>query len=322
MPTPARGRGEQAFRDNAACVACHTREAAAWARSLHHHANSNAAYRRAFSVEPSPFCQGCHAPEADPKRPAPSRLGDLGVACVTCHVTAQGDVLAAPSRAPGEAPHPVTRSVAFSTAAACAGCHEFRFPLAPGADDEAFMQTTAREHTRLSADGRSCADCHMPPEAGGRSHSFSQVRDPGFLRAALSAKAELLAPGVVRVNLSQREPGHAIPTGDLFRRLEVGAELRDRGRSLGRATRHLARNFAIEQGVNGRALLRDDRVFGDSVEVELHLPEGGPGASVVWWVKLQRVASAGKGTDPSQATIESEVLIHRGSIVTAPSGQP
>jgi hypothetical protein len=117
MPGPARRRLAAAVKENAACEACHDDVAKEWRGSYHQRANIDPAYRRAFAAEPSAFCSSCHAPEADPLKEPPTAVSALGVACVTCHVTEEGFVLAAnhpdeqtdPNRAP--APHPLRRSI-------------------------------------------------------------------------------------------------------------------------------------------------------------------------------------------------------------------
>jgi ribosomal protein S18 acetylase RimI-like enzyme len=319
MPGPHRGRLGAAVALNATCESCHHAEAAEWRRSLHRQSNTNAAYRAAFAVEPSSFCRGCHAPEADPNptKTPPRAVSELGVGCVTCHVTEEGFVLAAPSSR-GDAPHPLRRSVEFARAGACTGCHEFRFPGALGGDDDDgyFMQTTAREHQRSPGADRACADCHMPLLEGRRSHAFAEVRDPAWLRENLTASASLSDDNRVRVTLTQRDPGHAFPTGDLFRRLEVGLEVRDKGgKVIERETRHLARHFELVPGRSGRLLVRDDRVFAEPSVIEIALspapPERRP-AVISWWVSLQRVATVGTGQNPEGAKIESTVRLHSG----------
>ncbi|HLM74780.1 MAG TPA: multiheme c-type cytochrome, partial [Polyangiaceae bacterium] len=291
MPGPERRRGEAAVALNATCEACHKDEADEWRRSRHREANTNAAYRAAFAVEPSAFCTGCHAPEADlanPKANAnvntnintgtnknkntkiPERaVSELGVGCVTCHITEEGVVLAGTASSAGAAPHPLRRSAEFTKAGACAGCHEFRFPGATGDDDGHFMQTTAREHASSPGADKPCADCHMPIVSGRRSHAFTAVRDPAWLRENLRATASLSADNRLRVTLTQPDPGHAFPTGDLFRRLEIGCEMRDAaGKVIQREARHLARHFDILPGRPGRILTRDDRVFAEPSVVE------------------------------------------------------
>ena len=212
--------------------------------------------------------------------------------------------------------HRLRRSADFGGSGACAGCHEFRFPGVSGDDgDEGFMQTTAREHRRSSTAEKACAGCHMPERDGHRSHAFSQVRDPSWLRGRLQATAERSGEDQVRVRLVQTAPGHGFPTGDLFRRLEVGGEVRDAsGKVVGRAARYLERHLLILPGRSQRQLVGDDRVFDDPVTVDLTLPPPPAGGRVSWWVSLQRVATAGTGEDPAAAKIDSQVRIHEGAL--------
>ncbi|UQA62614.1 multiheme c-type cytochrome [Polyangium aurulentum] len=324
MPGPYRKRLEAAVALNATCISCHEEEARQWLGSYHQRANTDAAYRKAFAIEPSPFCRGCHAPESDPREDPPEAVSKLGVGCVTCHVTEEGLVLAAalPAGETGRsvlpAPHPLRRSPEFARAGGCAGCHEFRFPIPRGSEDELFMQTTAREHQRSLGANKSCADCHMPMQAGRRSHAFAQVRDPTWLRANLAATAERTEDDTLRVTLVQPNPGHDFPTGDLFRRLEVGYELRTEGGALvRREARHLARHFEAIPGEAARHLSRDDRVTSEPrlVEMDLPPPAAAPlGSRISWWVKYQRVATVGTGRDPAEVAIESEVKLHSGNI--------
>ncbi len=329
LPGPDRARGHAALVENAKCVECHEQEAAEWRGSRHRLAFENRAFQEALAVEPAlsaSFCRGCHAPEADPTKPPSAELAALGVACVTCHVTEPGAVVA-PGHvaeqvpADDEMPHTVLRSPAFGHTGACASCHEFRFPFAPGDGDEAFMQTTLREHARSAAGDRSCASCHMPKRPGGRSHAFD-VREPTWLRAALDLSVEGTERGSVIVSVAQKEPAHAFPTGDLFRRVEVGAVLRSpNGQELARTRQYLARHLVLQPGRAGRVLERDDRVFDDAARVELTLvPAKAPprGAMVSYWVSFQRVAQAFDGHDPSRAEIESEVLLLAGTCRVKP----
>jgi len=328
MPRPARRRLDAAVSDNAACEACHDDVSREWRGSYHQLANVEPAYQQAFAVEPMPFCRGCHAPEANPLAEPSAAVSALGVGCVTCHVTEEGVVLAA-AHSEGTAvveqvaPHPLRRSQEFAQAGGCAHCHEFRFPMPGGSDDAFFMQTTVREHQRSSAASTPCADCHMPLHNGRRSHTFAEVRDEAWLRARLDADAEQTAEGSLRVTLTPRQAGHAFPTGDLFRRLEVGYALRGReGQVLRTETRHLARHFELLPGQPGRRLTADDRVFDEPKNIELELPsrEEAPDATeVAWWVSYQRVATVGRGTSPEDVVVESEVKLRSGSL---PWNQP
>jgi hypothetical protein len=321
MPGPARKRLAAAVAENRACEACHDDIAAEWRGSYHQRSNVDPAYRSAFAVEPAAFCRSCHAPEADPFVEPPEDVSHLGVSCVTCHVTEPGVVLAA-ARPDGSeasaAPHAVRRSFDFASTGGCAGCHEFRFPRPGDGTDASFMQTTVREHLRSPAADVPCAECHMPVREGRRSHTFAEVRDADWLRASLTATAERSAEDTLRITLTQTRPGHAFPTGDLFRRLEVGYQLSgDDGEVLGRETRHLARHFELVPGQVGRQLTRDDRLEGTPETITLELPPraGLPSATrLAWWVTYQRVATVGPGTNPADAQVESEVRLFAGEL--------
>lgn len=314
MPGPRRGRLLAAVKENTNCAGCHPKEASEWKGSHHHISNTNPAYRKAFAIEPMPFCRGCHAPEADPKNDPPGAVSEMGVGCVTCHVTEEGTVLAAPDRDPSDdppaPPHPLVRSEAFGHRGACAACHEFAFPAMRGPDDAEHMQTTVREHERSPAAKRACADCHMPLVEGRRSHAFTEMRDPAWLRSRLYVTAQQTKERKLRLTLAQIDPGHAFPSGDLFRRLEVGCELRGKdGRIAQREVRYLERKFELLPRRPGRTLTEDNRLFFEPLEIDFPLTSAVSG-TVRYWVTYQRIATVGIGTDPTKAVIESEVPLY------------
>ncbi|AKT40999.1 uncharacterized protein CMC5_051560 [Chondromyces crocatus] len=331
MPTPARARGAVAVAVNQGCEGCHEGEARAWRASLHHRANTEPAYQRAFALEPLPFCRGCHAPEGVPTEEAPEAVGKLGVGCVTCHVTgdapgmlargarlAELPVLAAPWRgasAPPAAPHGVVRDARFGGAEACAGCHEFAFPTAPGRRLSELMQSTISEHRASASAGQSCAGCHMPEGPDGRRrHAFVGSRDEGFVRSAVQVSARRVSATGVEVTLSPANSGHAFPTGDLFRRLSVSAEaLGPDEMVLGGAERFLARHFELRAGQSGRRLVSDDRVHGTPVVVALDVGDAGVGREIGWQVTYQRVAHP-NGVEARAASVEGEVRVASGRL--------
>lgn len=330
MPGPHRKRLAAAVVQNATCTSCHNKQAQEWRGSYHQRANIDPAYVKAFAIEPSPFCRSCHAPEADPAKEPPIAVSELGVGCVTCHVTEEGFVLAADhgdDAAREPAPHPVRRSKVFAHQGACADCHEFRFPMPGGDEDSFFMQTTAREHLRSPAAAKACADCHMPVEAGQRSHAFAHVRDPAWLRKNLAANAEHI-DDTLRVKIVQPNPGHDAPTGDLFRRYEVGYELvTEKGEIIRRNKQYLARHFEVYSDRPGRRLTRDNRVGSEPTIVAFDLPREAPSsARIRWWLTYQRVATVGTGQNPADAVVESEINLHFGEIPwhdnSSPTNQP
>ncbi len=233
-PAPRTGRGT-----SEECADCHREIAREWSRSLHKTAWTDPVFQAAYELEPMAFCRNCHAPLAPANaRPSGMAASD-GVSCSVCHVR-DGHVLSSGSGR-GDAqgttsPHPVTADARFSQSEYCAGCHQFNFPAETAAggalfDTRAPMQDTFAEWQRSShaQRGTQCQDCHMPwrtaPDgARYRSHDFTGARDPALL--ARSARVESTATRqadaiVVRARVFAADVGHAFPTGDLFRRLEL-----------------------------------------------------------------------------------------------------
>lgn len=331
LPQPAR-RGE-APRDVTArlaldegCRRCHTQAAHEHAGSQHTGSWSSDAFQHAFTVEPRAFCQRCHAPE----EPAATAVGEvspaaasLGVGCVTCHVQPGTDVVwAAPPTAETEAtaasdervPHPIARSPAFAGPQACAACHEFPFPDSGLREQPLAMQRTITEHARSANASRSCADCHMPRDADGdRSHAFPGAYDRATLARALAIEATRPAPTTVHLRLRAGEVGHAVPTGDLLRRLMLEVIVDGpAGAAAFTARRWYGRRYGpLHQasGITVRGELGDDRIGpdpeADAREATFELPAALAGQPVRWRIVHQRVAQHSR--NPRTAPIEGEL---------------
>jgi hypothetical protein len=308
MPGPTtRARDDQRLAQNDDCEGCHVDVAREWRGSLHRASYSDPMFQAAIAGEDDPaFCQGCHAPEADPRAEPGPRQAAIGVGCVGCHVV-DGEILAAPAEGESTAPHPVRREAKFAGPDACAGCHEFWFPSAGRAGHELIMQRTIGEHRLSKARDQPCQDCHMPPTASGgavhRGHGFHVVGEPRMLRAAarITGSREIDEQGraVVRVMLEPRAVGHAFPTGDLHRRLLVRVE-GDDDRCV--AERFLARRFALERIGDGHVLrveVEDDRVGvrREPRTVEFTLPSACVEQSLRWSVVYQRVLDTPAGDE-------------------------
>ena len=279
---------------NAKCEGCHVEEAQQWRGSLHQNAFKDPLFQRAYTLEPLAFCRGCHAPEADPaKAPAPE-LAELGVACTTCHVEA-GSVVTA-SRVSGRSPHPVKADPALATRNACARCHEFQFPTLPGVA----MQSTLSEHRLSTANNRECQSCHMPldPRTNKRTHDFSVLKSPQMIRSGVQVSASRWNATSIEVTLRPGNIGHAFPTGDLFRRLELRACVDRGGREVCAPPAHLGRKYRVQTTAQGtlRIPIADTRVAapGTAPPSTVRLPfdfdiEGLP---VRWSVVYQRADDA------------------------------
>jgi Cytochrome c554 and c-prime len=245
---------------NAACESCHQDVAEEWRASLHRSSYTDGDYQRSFAIEPLAFCTSCHAPEATAAAPEPARAA-LGVGCVTCH-------------APGHAGRP----------RACAGCHEFAFP-----DGVGKMQLTVTEHRVSARTTTPCEGCHMPrlgqrdrqPNSRmRRDHRFAASRDPSMLARAATIQATRTATGVT-VHLEPRDVGHALPTGDIFRRLRIVIESEQDTRT--RAQVFLSRKSKLGGGY-------DDRPFVDGRPRDVAIPIAASGRSLRWAVFYERVA--------------------------------
>lgn len=298
-------------RVDATCETCHADVAEEWRASRHKAAFTNPEFQGALAREPgqAAFCRGCHAPEADPRDAPASAPADehgpwgRGVTCVSCHLPAGSSaVLAGPASLEHSAssPHPLRREAAFTTERACLSCHEFAFP---GRTDA--MQRTVSEHAE-GGDGASCADCHMKrvedDEHPGRRHASH--RFPGGHDAALVSGAVRVEtrrePGRVIVRLTPTGVSHAVPTGDLFRRLAITVTT-----ATGTETRNLARRLAV--GGDGHELA-DDRLFVTPRELMFPLDEAADWQPVQTRVSLQRVAFH-TGETPERAVVEGEIVI-------------
>lgn len=304
-------------RTNRTCEACHPIHAEEWRASKHRNAFTDEAFATAYERTPFRFCRDCHAPHAK-GTPDDERLDawvvDNGVACVGCHVPEVGERVGTS--------HPLLRPIA-DDASACAGCHEFRFPDAetlahdetdPSVIAATLMQRTLWEHARSPFADTSCATCHMP-EVGGenrhRDHRFAH--DDERLRAAITVTASRSqaedGSGRVVLELAPVGVGHAFPTGDLFRRLELKVE---GGNAVAR--RYLARHFPPrrrgEPYVRNPPLEADDRLVAPTRFV-LDLPGATNADTLTWSVTYQRVDHR-VAENPDRSTLHGQVVLAQG----------
>ena len=195
--------------DAAACGQCHEEHYAEWRGSAHRSSFENRVFAAEFGVEGSAWCARCHAPRGD---------RSAGVDCATCHVRA-GAVLN--PRVSGRAPHASRAAPELAGQDACARCHEFDFEGQPGER----LQRTHSEHRRSAHGATTCQGCHLPERAGRHRHDFPGGLDETLLRDAIEVtEARAFDDGrATRVTLRLRADGagHAVPTGDVFRRILV-----------------------------------------------------------------------------------------------------
>ena len=309
---------------NAACVKCHDDIANEWSSSLHKQAHTDPAYKRALALEPLDFCRACHAPEADASHDAPKPLGDMGVACITCHVpdgSAHAGTLAAPgsARSARKAPHVVLRNAEFATKSACANCHEFTFP-----HGRELMQSTIREHASAGTTA-SCANCHMPivdgPKGRHRKHSFEVTTE--MIRTSVEARATREGSRAT-FTIAPRGVGHAVPTGDLFRRLVLRATVVDAdGKPVESKRRYLTRHWTNVRAPSGavvRGLSHDDRPGGSeskSASVSFQFPESLRNKTILWQLHYEKVEHP-RSESEDDVVSGGKVLLAEGQLVAQP----
>lgn len=299
------------------CAGCHPSAAAQWADSRHHSAFTNADFQRSYAREPDPFCRDCHAPgtkaaSAEEASSAEAR----GIGCGECH--GEGRAIETGLGRSVDAPHAIQRSAGFGTEV-CARCHEFEFPESSRRPAGLLMQSTMSEHRASKFADRSCASCHFARSGGGIDHSLASTRDPEAWRRALAVAARAEGNAVI-FSLRPVEAGHALPTGDLFRRLALYVAHEVDGTIVASSTRYLARHFEPWRHPDGRLNeayawpVRDDRPQ-DRTEVSIVLEgeERDNTGEWIWWVDYERV-DAREEERPHAATIASSVRIAGGRI--------
>lgn len=248
----------------AACAECHPRHAEEWRRSAHAAAFTDPLFVHEYGGDR--FCSDCHAPRAARPELDPD-LAALGVDCATCHVR-EGVVHGA--------------AVSRDGTTLCATCHQFDFP----GDPTLPMQDTVAESGRGDREAP-CTGCHAPRVDGHTRHDFPGHRDPELLSRALYVDASATRDGWstdVELRLRTFDASHAVPTGDVFRRLEVRVWVEGRPENAARAL--LGRRFDVDEDGAWHAA-EDERVpppgRGERV-VALRLLDSGP--VVRWAIRL------------------------------------
>jgi hypothetical protein len=323
------GNPAHAQATRASCTDCHAEIGEEWRNSLHRRSWQDTVFQSAYTVEPLAFCRGCHAPGSDPAKAPTAAAAEAGVDCVTCHVQRGGIV--GPGGHTANADHPVFADTRWATASACSGCHQFDFPKSSRQVVPQAMQSTAHEHELSRFADIPCQSCHMPVVGEGlslhRSHDFSVLGNPDLIRGAATVEATRVAADRVAVTITARSVGHAFPTGDMFRRLEVRAESRNaRGDTLARlAPVVLARRFAdVPRSASDLSFQRvqvgDDRVpapgAGAPRRVLFTVPPG-PNEFLHFQVVYQRMSAPMASTFRVDRALD-EIVVAEGDVPLSP----
>lgn len=265
------------------CAECHQDHFDEWSRSRHASAFVGELFQREWSIERAAFCLGCHAPRVeDPELPNHDEAA-RGVDCASCHVV---DGVVRATRVSGEAPHESRVDPELGTTDACAPCHQVDFPHQPGLP----LQDTVHEWRAADEPAGACQTCHMSAANEWHRHDFVGGHDPAWIADALRIETELVHRGertTLIVTLHNEGAGHAIPTGDVFRRLAVRA-WPTRADYIVRE-RELGRHFDARDG--RWEPIDDDRVLpGEAQRIELEFPRRVD--EVQWYVEMRSVPRA------------------------------
>ncbi len=281
-----------------ACAKCHAEIVDEWRASFHRRSWTNPWFTAGYRAEPRAFCRGCHAPMSGGDEPAP-RAEDEGVTCATCH---GGQTIVSSGRHPKTDAHATIVDPRRATSQLCAGCHEFSFQShADGEASSPPMQATCSE----AAGSGQCQSCHMPVRIDGRGRRYRSHRFDGTSKAMLeralsvSAKAQRIGDAIEVTLTLRARSGHAVPTGDLFRALELSVVAGDR-----RAVVMLSRTFRFVPGRDDdghvgfvRRDERDLRVLPGKERVVKLRVRAAPGVDVAWSIAHLRTAPSIASTD-------------------------
>jgi hypothetical protein len=181
------------------------------------------------------------------------------------------------------------------------------------------MQNTVAEHAASNVAETPCQSCHMPLVDGHRSHAFHVQGNAELLAQAIRVEARREGRHV-RLALASGLVGHAFPTGDLFRRVELRAEAVDvDGAVVARARPVvLSRRFERVTSPSGRVTTvegADTRLGppgtpGDTAAYVLRLPRYPRTATLVWQVVYQRVGAKIAG----RSDVVEEIVIAKGTL--------
>jgi len=200
------------------CLQCHEAIGSEWHGSHHQISFLNPEVKKLSDDFKNTECQACHLPRpvfeiGIGKRTLPRMTRpDEGVDCLTCHLGAEGEILARHD-VPG-APCKPRANATFTSVDLCASCHNQH-----GTTD----QFRASSHAKQ---GGHCNDCHMEPvprngvPGQGRSHVFIGAHDKAMLTKAATFEVGKES-GEIVATVTNVGAGHNFPTEERHRAVDV-----------------------------------------------------------------------------------------------------
>jgi len=228
------------------CQLCHKKEYDAWKKSKHSHSMSNPVFRAALVIEPDKWCINCHAPlstqaididangDLSLRKMQSNDLTGEGINCAACHIR-NGMIYT--YKKPSEISrkksiHPIQYDASLSDSRLCRSCHQFPFPKSFVPEmkySDSPMQNTFEEYHRYrkekKSDKKSCRNCHYSNKAMA-GHTLLGVKElltnPKHFQASFRTGIHSESNrNYVLVRIKVPEIGHCLPTGDLFRTLQI-----------------------------------------------------------------------------------------------------
>ena len=220
-PTQAHDAPAKRWQSAAQCKSCHEDVYAEWLGSHHQIAFTNPEVRALSDDFRKEECIDCHLPRplavtGFGQRTLPRRTHfDEGVSCISCHLAADGGILARNDRP--EVPCRPRASAEFFAVDACATCHNQH-----GTSDQWRASHYARQ-------GTDCSSCHMPAIERkradgsvrlGRKHVYEGAHDAATLKKA-GEFTVTRDGGELVLSLTNVAAGHNFPTEERHRAVDM-----------------------------------------------------------------------------------------------------
>ena len=273
------------WQSSGQCAACHERVFAEWQGSHHQISYLNPEVRKLSDDFRNKECQACHLPRPvfqtgllERTLPRVARPAE-GVDCLTCHLAANGDLLARNARP--DVPCQPKASPEMTSVALCETCHNQH------------KTTDQWRASPYAAQGTTCNDCHMP-EVGqsGRSHVFAGAHDIAMLRRAGEFEVAVKDSEVL-LRLTNVGAGHSFPTEERHRAVDIEYRYIVDGHP---ATEAFTRAYRFRQPYRDEAGEDTQLPAGETVEVSVPIPAGATAVQARLWYRLYPFATDAEST--------------------------
>lgn len=226
------------------CRDCHREAWDEWIGSQHQISYLNPDVRGLSDDFRNKACQACHLPRPvavtgyEKRTLHRSTLPAEGISCLTCHLGADGEILARNTVA--DAPCAPQASPAFTSETMCASCHNQH------------LTTDQWRASSYPAQGISCNDCHMPhvkrgsadSASLGRSHNFHGGHDRSTLLTAVTMEVGV-ENGEIICRIVNVGAGHNFPSEERSRAADVMVRFDEPDTAADAATWEQAHRFRL-----------------------------------------------------------------------------